>query len=129
VKRLLMLAAGIEVGTGLFLIVAPSLFTQLIFAGPLTAPGQALAPLAGFGLLALALACWPSSAAGWSGLQALRAFLLFSVLCAIYLIFRGVTGGTQIGILLWPAAGLHAVLALLLGWSLFKASKQSVTGG
>jgi len=109
----------------LVLIVAPSFFTQLLFGAGLSAPGRALVPLAGFGLLSLAWACWPSRATGWSAAPALRAFLLFSLLAAAYLIYLGV-GSTEVGILLWPAAVFHAILALLLGWVLLRVPTQRV---
>ncbi len=107
----LAVAAGVEVGTGLFVLTSPSLFARLLFGGELTSPGPGVARLGGFALLALALACWPTRDAAEG--PALRAMLLFSVLCAAYLIYRGIRGGA-IGPLLWPGAALHAVLALLL---------------
>jgi hypothetical protein len=111
--------------TGLLLIVVPAFFVRLLFAGELFGPGRALAPLGGFGLLALALACWPSRAVGWSAVPALRAFSLFSMLSAAYLIYRGVEGA-DVGILLWPAAVFHAILALFLGWVLFRLPSESL---
>jgi len=112
-KRLLALAAGTEVVTGLALIVDTSIVTRLLFGGDLPGPGRALGTLAGLALLALALACWPSRDATGSVRPALRAMLLFSLLVALYLIYWGVANGA-VGILLWPAAVFHAVLALLL---------------
>lgn len=109
-----MVAAGTEVVTGLALIFVPTVFVQLLFPGELSVPGRALAPLAGFGLLSLALACWPSQFPGGSAASALRAFLLFSALAAVYLIYWGVVG-SGVGVLLWPAAIFHGILALLLG--------------
>jgi hypothetical protein len=114
-NRLLIVAAGTEVITGLALILAPSLVSQLLFAGDLSTTGKALAPLAGFGLLALALACWPDRNYSGYPLHAIRGMLLFSLLCAVYLVYRG---GGDTGPLLWPAAAFHATLAVLLarGW-------------
>jgi hypothetical protein len=108
------MAAGIEVVTGLILIVRPSLFVQLLFGAGLSDAGQALGRLAGFALLALALACWPGGAASRS---ALRALLVFSLITTIYLVYVGV-GGALVGVLLWPAVALHAALTFLLmrGW-------------
>lgn len=108
---LLKLAAGLEVGTGLVLIVSPSLFTRLIFGSALASPGPGLGRLAGIALLALALACWPLGDSRASASR--RGLLLFSVLCAPYLIYRGIRGGAT-GPLLWPAAATHTALALLL---------------
>jgi hypothetical protein len=110
-KALLRLAAGLEVGTGLVLIASPTAFSRLLFGSDLASPGPGLGRLAGFALLALALACWPSRDA--SAGPALRGMLLFSALCAAYLIYRGIRGGAT-GPVLWPGAFLHACFALLL---------------
>src|SRR5262245_51886252 len=118
---LLILAAGMEVVTALVLMVDSSLFTRLLFAGEMSAAGQSLGRLAGFALLSLALACWPSRGPSASEARSVRAMLLFSVLCAVYLAFRGFRGG-ETGPLLWPAAAAHAVLAALLARALFRSS-------
>jgi len=110
-SNVLKAAAGLEVGTGLVLIASPSLFTRLLFGAAVAAPGPGLGRLAGFGLLGLALAGWPARDAP-SG-PARRGLLLFSVLCAAYLAYRGIRGGAT-GPLLWPACGVHAILAALL---------------
>jgi len=112
-KRLMALAAGTEVVTGLALIIDPSVVTRLLFAGGLTAPGQALGRLAGFGLLSLALACWPFYDAAGFVPSPIRAMLLFGLLAACYLVYWGLRDGAA-GPLLWPAAAFHAILALLL---------------
>ena len=53
------LAASVEVVSGLVLLVRPTLFIWLLFGAELSEAGNALGRLAGFALLALALACWP----------------------------------------------------------------------
>jgi len=106
-----MVAAGLEVGTGIVLIASPSLFARLLFGSAMASPGPGIARLAGFALLSLVVACWPTRDAALG--PALRGMLLFSVLCAAYLVYRGIRGGAT-GPLLWPAAVLHAALALLL---------------
>jgi hypothetical protein len=113
-------AAAIEVVTGLVLIVHPPLFGWLLFGAEFSPPGQALGRLAGFALLALALACW--AGVGPDGRPALRALLVFSILTTLYLAFVGV-GGVLVGILLWPAAILHATLTILLGRAWFTAAQ------
>jgi hypothetical protein len=125
VRALLAIAAGAEVGTGVLAIASPSLFARLLFGSGLTSPGPGVTRLGGFALLALAVACSPTrdAAAG----PPLRAMLLFSVLCAAYLIYRGIRGGAT-GPLLWPGAALHAVLALLLAraWRRERAPRPGV---
>jgi len=123
---LLKVAAGLEVGTGVLAIASPSLFARLLFGSDLTSPGPGVARLGGFALLALVVACWPTSDA--TAGPALRALLLFSVLCAAYLIYRGIRGGGT-GPLLWPGAVLHSVLALLLAraWRRERALRTRVS--
>ena len=107
----LMLAAGVEIGTAFVLIAAPSHFAALVFEGELSDAGAGLARLSGFSLLSLVWAVWPGTDAARP--SALRAMLLFSALCALYLLERGALG-VGIGVLLWPACVAHGVLAVLL---------------
>jgi hypothetical protein len=118
-----MVAAATELVTGLAVLAAPSLVTQLLFGGELSRIGLAMAPVAGFALIALALACWPSRIEAWSPTTALRSLLLYNVMTAGYLGYLGV-GGADRGVLLWPAVALHALLALLLGWALLSAQRS-----
>ncbi|HYX19600.1 MAG TPA: hypothetical protein VFA98_02000, partial [Thermoanaerobaculia bacterium] len=103
--------AGLEVGTALVLLASPSLFARLLFGSSLASPGPGLGRLGGFALLALVFACWPTHDGATR--PAAHGMLLFSVLCAVYLMYRGIRGGAT-GPLLWPAAFLHAGLAVLL---------------
>lgn len=114
-KKLVTIAAAIEIPTGLVLILAPSVFTRLLFAADMSGPAQALSPLAGFALFAVAIACWPSRDAAVPSASAVRALLAFSLLCTVYLISQGMSADA-IGPLLWPAAAGHAVLTLFLLW-------------
>lgn len=112
-KRLVTLAAALEIPTGLVLIFKPSIVTKLLFAGEMSVPGNALGPLAGFGLVALAVACWPSRADPAPSSSAVKSLLGFSFSCAGYLAYCGLTMNDP-GPLLWPAAAGHAFLGLLL---------------
>jgi hypothetical protein len=92
-------------------MIRPSLFVWLLFGAELSKAGQALGRLAGFALLALALACWPlGGARARSGLAAL---FVFSLLTTIYLFYVGVRG-ELVGLMLWPAAVVHAGLTVIL---------------
>jgi len=106
-------AAAVEVGTALVLLIRPALFVRLLFGAALSGAGQALGRLAGIALIALALACWPRKNAASEASAALPALLVFSLLATIYLIYLGF-GGALAGPLLWPAAGLHAALTIIL---------------
>ena len=114
-------AAGIEVGTGVLLIVRPSLFVWLLFGAEVPPTGEALGRLAGFALLALALACWPRSENAVQSIAVLRALLLFSLLTSTCLFYLGLGGGAA-GALLWPACAVHAGVSVFLGAGLLTRS-------
>ena len=116
-KLLVASAVAIEAPTSLALIFTPAIFMQLIFGPAGSDSGHALGPLAGFGLLALAVACWPTHRVATPAANTVLALLLFSVLCACYLAYWGIVGGNT-GLLLWPAAAGHALIAALLTWRL-----------
>jgi hypothetical protein len=109
-------AAAVEILTACLLIVAPALFARLLLGEGLSDAGGAIGRLAGIVLLALALACWPRGPSPRQEAQPFSALLVFNVLCALVLMHVGI-GGEAAGMLLWPAAGTHAALALLLVWS------------
>ena len=111
--RWVAIAAAVETGTGLLLIVRPSLFTWLLFGATLPPAGQALGRLAAFALFGLALACWPRAEQRNGLTKPVIALLSFSLLTALYLIYLAVFRGMS-GLLLWPAVVLHLVLAVLL---------------
>jgi hypothetical protein len=114
-KKLVTLAAAIEIPTGLILIFDPGRFMRLLFGVEMPGAGEALGPLAGFAIFALVIACWPSRTAVTPAASAVWALLSFSLLCVAYLAYIGVSG-VRAGVLLWPAAVGHAVVALLLLW-------------
>jgi hypothetical protein len=108
-------AAGLEVLTGLALIVAPSLLARFLFGSDLNAAGDATARISGIVMLCLAAGCWPR--AGESGrYQAVVPLVALSWLAAAFLVFTGLIG-TTVGLLLWPGAALHLILAVLLTWT------------
>jgi hypothetical protein len=115
-----VVAAGAEVITALVLIIRPPLFGRLLFGTEFSPPGLALGRLAGFALLALALACWPGLGGGRK--SAIGALVTFSLLSAIYLVCLGITG-RLVGPLLWPAASMHAGLTIILIRDWFKISQ------
>ncbi|CAK06649.1 hypothetical protein ACC713_00195 [Rhizobium johnstonii] len=103
-------AAAVELAaTGLILLVSPVLFGRLVLEGELSEPGQALGRLAGIVLLGFALTAWPDPSAR----SVARAMLIYNLLATIYLCYLGVLA-QSVGILLWPAMVLHAVLSILL---------------
>ncbi len=58
-KNLLTVTAVIEVGTGLVLVVIPSLLVTFLFGSSISTPVElTLSRVAGVALLALGVACW-----------------------------------------------------------------------
>jgi hypothetical protein len=115
-RKILAFAAVVEVGTGFALMIAPAIVIALLLGAGVSAAGWLLGRFFGIALLALGLACWPGRQSPESGLPAFRAMLVYNALVALYLAYLG-TAGHLGGLLLWPAAALHAVVALLLVWT------------
>jgi hypothetical protein len=118
--KLIAVAAAVEVAAGLVLMVSPPLVAQLVLNGNLNDAGQALGRVGGFGLLGLGLAGWPASSHAGVNRAAARGLLAYNVLAAAFFIYLGARG-TLVGALLWPAAALHTILAILLARVYFGA--------
>jgi hypothetical protein len=58
------------------------------------------------------VSCWPRAFEG-ENRQALAPLLALSLLATVFLIYVGI-GGVNVGVLLWPAAAAHLILAILL---------------
>ena len=104
-NRVLFLAAVGEIGTGLALLIVPSLVGQALLGQPLAGIAIPVARIAGIALLALGVACWPGTP--------LVGMLIYSAAVTLYLACLGLAGGLT-GVLLWPAVVLHAILTALL---------------
>ena len=104
-NKVLPFAAIAEAATGLALLVLPSVIGQLLLGAELTGLTISLGRVTGIALIGLAVACLPG--------RALVGMLTYSTLVTLYLGYLGLTG-VFVGILLWPAVVLHAVLTLLL---------------
>jgi len=104
-KRVLIFAAVGEAGTGLALLIVPSLVGRLLLGQELTGIVIPVARVAGIALIALGVACWPGTP--------LVGMLTYSAAVTLYLACVGFSGGLT-GILLWPAVVLHAILTALL---------------
>jgi hypothetical protein len=104
-KRVLVLAAVGEAGTGLALLIVPSLVGRLLLGEELIGIAIPVARVAGIALIALGVACWPGTP--------LVGMLTYSVAVTLYLVYVGFAGGLT-GILLWPAVILHLILTALL---------------
>ena len=114
-KKVLTVAAVIEVATGLALMIASSLVGRLLFGEELTGIVILVARVLGIALLALGVGCWPGS-------TALCGMLTYSGLVTLYLLYVAIRG-EWVGPLLWPVVALHGILTVLLA----RASFQSRT--
>ena len=114
-KKVLTVAAVIEVATGMALLIVPSLVGQLLFGEEFTGIVTVVARVLGIALLSLGVCCWPGS-------TALCGMLTYSGLATLYLLYLAIRG-EWVGPLLWPVVALHGILTVLLA----RASFQSRT--
>ena len=103
-RKVLVFSAVAEVGTGVVLLLDPGIVARLLLGVELSGVAPVLARCFGVALLALGLA------------PAFRTMLIYNALIALYLAYLGASGQAS-GPLLWPAAALHAAVALLLIWT------------
>jgi hypothetical protein len=113
-KNLLTVVAVIEVGTGLVMVVLPSLLITLLLGSSLSTPVELiLARVAGVALVALGVACWLARHDGQSraakGL--VGALALYNAGIATVLVYAGIGLGLS-GILLWPVVLVHVAMAV-----------------
>jgi hypothetical protein len=118
-KWVLIVAAVGEAGTGLALLIVPSLVGRLLLGEELTGIAIPVARVAGIALVAFGIACWPGTP--------LAGMLIYSAAVTLYLAYVGFAGGSS-GILLWPAVVGHAVLTLLLAWAWLSERAQNLSG-
>src|SRR5262245_21733259 len=104
-KNALILAALLEVATGLALLMVPSLVGQWLLGQELAGVAVPVARVAGLALIGLAVACWPGPPR--------LGMLIYSAAVTLYLAYLGFAAGLT-GVLLWPAVVLHLILAALL---------------
>ena len=92
---------------GLALLVYPPIIVKLLLGlDDLAGVGVVIARVTGIALIGLGMSCWP-------GGTALLGMLTYSAVLTLYLASLGFAGAF-VGVLLWPAVALHAVLTGLL---------------
>ena len=116
-KLLFIVTAVSEAGTGLALLVSPALLAAILIGAPFdTRADSVVGRVAGAALLTLGLACWlarnDEQSRAATGL--IVAMLLYNVATVLVLAFAGL-GWRLLGVGLWPAVVLHALMA---GWCL-----------
>ena len=124
---LLSLAATIEAVTGLALIIDPQVASRLLLGADLAGAGIAVARVAGIALLSLGLVCWMSRQDS-NKTAVLVAMLTYNLLVTTYLMYLGF-GSALVGILLWPAIAIHAVLTLLVAYVWVNDQQSKATTG
>jgi hypothetical protein len=103
----------VEIATGLVLMIDPAIVVMLLLGAEVSGAGTVLGRFFGIALLALGLACLPARQRAERISQAFRTMLIYNGLVALYLAHLGTIGHLK-GLLLWPVAAVHAVVALLL---------------
>ncbi len=122
-RNILLFTSAVEAGTGLALMVNPALVARLLLGADLAGSGVPLGRCFGIAILALAVACWPTSARAEGGSPPVRAMLIYNGLVAAYLAYLG-TAGQFDGPLLWTGVALHVVVALWLAYAWLHAKRD-----
>jgi Ca2+/Na+ antiporter len=110
-SKLLAFAAVVEAGTGLALMIDPTIVVTLLLGVKVSAVGTLLGRCFGIALLALGVACWPSRQRVERGGPAFWGMSVYNVLIALFLAYAGTVLHLG-GLLLWPGVALHAVVAM-----------------
>jgi len=113
-RTLLIVTALVETPLGLMLLLSPSLVARLLLGVPLDTPAAFIVGrIAGAALLSLGGACWLARDEGSSraGRGLVAAMLLYN--CAAGAVLANAAVGVRfVGVLMWPAVAVHAVLAV-----------------
>lgn len=107
-RKVLSVAVIAEIGTGVALLLAPSLVSTWLLGVAAVGVADVFARLFGFALLALGAACWPRV----PGSEHRWAMLFYNAAAALYLAYIGLFVGS--GLLLWPAVVFHVAMTGLL---------------
>ena len=110
-KLLLILTALIEAATGLALLVVPVFVVRLLLGAEISGAAIPLGRLAGAALFTLGVACWLArgDTQNCAARGLLIAMLVYNVGAVVILGAAGIQS-PAVGIALWPAVILHAVM-------------------
>lgn len=114
--KILAFTSIVEFGTGLILLLDPAVVVKLLLGTDTSAVVAIVGRCFGVALLGLSVACWPGGQRFDSRATTYRAMLIYNALIAAYLVYLYIVEHVG-GILLWPAAVLHAIVAALLVWA------------
>ena len=113
-KLLLIIAAVLEAGAGLALLLIPTVAVSALLGAPLdTATGLVVARIAGAALVALAIACWQArnGERGSPATGVVKAMSFYNFAAAMVLVYAGIRLDLR-SALLWPAIVLHFCLGV-----------------
>jgi hypothetical protein len=113
-KRLLIVAATLELGAGAALLTFPSATAMLLLGAPLDAPAAVtVARIAGSALLTLAVACWLASrdAHSRAARGVVSAMVIYNAAAALALAAAGIRL-RPVPFALWPTVLLHAAMTI-----------------
>jgi hypothetical protein len=113
-KLFLSVTAFVEVATGLCLLILPTLlFAVLLGLAQTSVDAIFVGRLAGAALLAIGTASWIARADTRSAAQIglLTGILIYNVAATLLLAYAGAIL-KMMGVLLWPAVAIHAILAV-----------------
>jgi hypothetical protein len=124
-KRLLKLTALIEVPTGLGLMAVPVIVVRLLLGADISGASIPLGRVAGAALLALGVACWLAQydAQSCAARGLVSAMVLYNLGAVVILGAAGIRS-QLVGIALWPAVILHAVMAVWCVTSLLRKTTR-----
>ena len=113
-KKLLIVTASVETPIGLMLLFSPALVVSFLLGASVDAPAAlVVARVAGAALLSLCCACWLARNDGPNpAVRGLVAAMLLYNSVAVAVLASAGAGARLVGVLMWPAVALHAVLAV-----------------
>ena len=113
IKSLLIVTALVEAGTGIALLVAPSVTVELLLGAGLASPQSlVLGRVAGVALISIGVTCWLARKGESTTQKALvPALLICNVAVPVLLIYAAITLELR-GILVCPARIPHVILAI-----------------
>ena len=112
IKSLLIVTALAEGGTGIALLVVPSVIVELLLGAGLSSPQSfVLGRIAGAALVSIGVACWLARKADAVVTGLVAGMLIYNVAVPVLLIYAAMADGMQ-GVALSPASILHVMLAV-----------------
>lgn len=119
-------SAVIEILTSVALLFAPTVVIGLLLGDVLSPVGITVSRILGIGMFALGVAVW--EIAGRAANPASRiGICIYNIGVAGLLVVSGAAGHGE-GLLLWPAAGLHGLIGVMMLWSLKVSSSAGKAG-